>query len=182
MRRPTTLIVFLLAILTGGILFSVAYKVSALEEELTTLNKKIKYSRDNTHVLKAEWSSLNQAERLQDLSHRLLELKPLQGKQFSKLASLPMREKDNSNKENLLELKSGKSNPAFSTKLPEMSNIRPKPKPLAPIQVSNELKLASQSNSISLGSSKLTSEKNKLDAVLREIFSKNSFHTAGSAQ
>ena len=94
MRRPTTLIVFLLAILTGGILYSVAYKVSALEEELTTLNKKIKHSRYNTHVLKAEWSSLNQAERLQDLSHRLLDLKPLQGKQFSKLSSLPMRKKD----------------------------------------------------------------------------------------
>ena len=52
MRRPTTLIVFVLVILAGGILYSVAYKVSALEEELITLNKKIRYGRENTHVLK----------------------------------------------------------------------------------------------------------------------------------
>ena len=182
MRRPTTLIVFLLAILTGGILYSVAYKVSALEEELTTLNKKIKHSRYNTHVLKAEWSSLNQAERLQDLSHRLLDLKPLQGKQFSKLSSLPMRKKDSSNEKILLGLKSEKSNPAFSTNLPETSNIRPKPKPIAPDQVPKELKLASQNKAISLGASKLTCEKNKLDTALREIFSNNSIYTASSAQ
>ena len=181
MRRPTTLIVFILVILAGGILYSVAYKVSALEEELITLNKKIGYGRENTHVLKAEWSNLNQTKRLQDLNQRLLKLKPLQGKQFSKVVSLPMREKVNSNK-NVVSIDSGKSKSDLSKTLPETSTIRPKLKPLAPTYVSEEIKLASQSNSISLDSSKLTHEKNKLDAALREIFSKSSLYTASKVQ
>lgn len=91
MRRPTTLILFALSIVAGGVLFGVAFEVSALEDRLIVLNEEITRDRDAIHVLRAEWSYLNQPERLEGLSRRYLELQPLEGDQFSVFAALPLR-------------------------------------------------------------------------------------------
>ena len=70
MKRPATLILFALAVVAGGVLFSISFEVSALEERLTVLNKQITQDRDSMHVLQAEWSYLNQPERLDAIARR----------------------------------------------------------------------------------------------------------------
>ena len=90
MKRPATLLLFALSIIAGGTLFGVAFEVSELEDRLIDLNKEITRARNAIHVLRAEWSYLNQPERLEGLSRRYLDLQPLEGNQFSDIATLPV--------------------------------------------------------------------------------------------
>lgn len=71
-RTPIALIA--LAALAGGALFNVAFEVSALQERLALLNVEIRTERQAIHVLRAEWTHLNQPERLADLSIRYLDM------------------------------------------------------------------------------------------------------------
>ena len=87
--RPATLVLFVLSVASGGALFGVAFEVSALEERLFALNKEITSDRETIHVLRAEWSYLNQPERLEGLSQRYLELQPLEGSQLAVIAAVP---------------------------------------------------------------------------------------------
>ena len=70
MIRPTSLILMVLAATAGGALFQVAFEVSELDDELALLNRDIRTDRDAIHVLRAEWSFLNQPERLEELTRR----------------------------------------------------------------------------------------------------------------
>jgi len=57
-------------------LFFLKYEVTNLELELDNLNDAIVSDREAIHVLKAEWSHLNNIERLEVLSGRYLKLQP----------------------------------------------------------------------------------------------------------
>ncbi len=74
--RQTTSISVLLAAVMGVALFYLNFEVTELEDELDNLNKKIVSDRDTIHVLKAEWSHLNDVNRLKDLAERYLEMQP----------------------------------------------------------------------------------------------------------
>ena len=74
-RPPIALVI--LAALAGGALFQIAFQVSALEDDLALLNREITSERDSMHVLRAEWTHLNQPERLADLSVRYLDMEPV---------------------------------------------------------------------------------------------------------
>jgi cell division protein FtsL len=78
----------LLAVGLALVLFSVKYQVQDLEEELGRLNREIATERQTTHVLKAEFSYLTDADRLRRLSDRYLDLKPVQPGQIGSFASL----------------------------------------------------------------------------------------------
>lgn len=91
MIRPTSLILLALSAAAGGALFHVSYEVSALEEELAQLNRQISDDREAIHVLRAEWSFLNQPARIEELSRRYLDLVPLTGDQFATPDSVPVR-------------------------------------------------------------------------------------------
>lgn len=78
----------------GGLvlgLYTVEQQVQELEGELAALNRSIIEDEQAIHVLKAEWSLLNNPERLKDLSARLLGLEPIRPDQLSSLSALPMR-------------------------------------------------------------------------------------------
>lgn len=75
--RHTTLLFLLLAGAISVALFSVKYQVQDLEEELIGLNKLIIQERQSIHVLQAEWSHLNNPERLRALAARHLGMKPV---------------------------------------------------------------------------------------------------------
>ncbi len=81
--RHTTLLFLLLAGALSVALFSVKYQVQDLEEELVNLNKSIIEERQAIHVLKAEWSHLNNPERLQALAERHLGMKPVDPSQLA---------------------------------------------------------------------------------------------------
>ncbi len=91
MIRPATLALLTLAGAAGGALFHVSYEVRALKDELASLDRQIVADRDDVHVLRAEWSYLNQPARLEELSRRHLGLAAVTADQIGTLAALPMR-------------------------------------------------------------------------------------------
>jgi len=80
-----------LAIVAGIGLFHVSYRVQSLEEELTQVNRAILSEREAIHVLRAEWSYLNEPTRLADLARRHLQLAPLSAAQMVRIEDLPLR-------------------------------------------------------------------------------------------
>ncbi len=87
MRRTTVLFIFLAAALSLA-LFSLKYQVQDLEDEFVVLNRSIMAERRAIHVLEAEWSYLNDPERLGALAARHLGLRPVEPEQLSTLAAL----------------------------------------------------------------------------------------------
>ncbi|MFQ5617497.1 MAG: hypothetical protein ACE5FR_00865 [Rhodospirillales bacterium] len=87
MRRTTVLFVFLAAALSLA-LFSLKYQMQDLEDEFAGLNRSILAERRAMHVLEAEWSYLNDPERLGALAVRYLGLRPLESEQLGALATL----------------------------------------------------------------------------------------------
>jgi hypothetical protein len=91
MIRPTTLIWMGLAGAVGFGLFQLKHEVQALEDEMFRLNRSIVAEQQAIHVLKAEWSYINQPQRLQALATRHLDLQPMKPAQLGDLADLPKR-------------------------------------------------------------------------------------------
>lgn len=91
MIRPTSLILLALSAAAGGALFHVSFEVSGLEDRLARLNRQITADREAIHVLRAEWSFLNQPGRIEELSRRYLDLVPLTGEQFVSPDAVPVR-------------------------------------------------------------------------------------------
>lgn len=89
--RPTSFVLMALAAAAGGVLFHVSFEVSELDDRLATLNHEIRNDRDAIHVLRAEWSFLNQPERLEELARRHLDLMPVSGAQLTGPGALPVR-------------------------------------------------------------------------------------------
>jgi len=88
MIRRSTLLSTLLAVSTGLALFVVKYQVQDLEDTLAKINREISDSRQAVHVLKAEWSHLNEPNRLRFLATRHLDLGPLENAQFARVSDL----------------------------------------------------------------------------------------------
>lgn len=87
----TAAIWIVLSVIAGIALFQVTYRVQVLEEELARVNQEILRERETLHVLRAEWSYLNEPGRLSKLARRHLELAPLQASQMADVESLPFR-------------------------------------------------------------------------------------------
>jgi cell division protein FtsL len=83
--RQTTMLFVLLAGALSLALFSVKYQVQDLEGELANLNRSIKAEQQAIRVLKAEWSHLNNPERLRGLAERHLGLDQVRPDQMQTL-------------------------------------------------------------------------------------------------
>jgi hypothetical protein len=74
--------------------FHVKYRAEAVAERAAELQRELDQENEATSLLEAEWSLLIQPARVQDLVERhaeLLELKPLDPEQITKIDNLPMR-------------------------------------------------------------------------------------------
>ena len=91
MIRRSTILTLLFAIALGFGLFRLTYEVQTLEGELTRVNKAIASEREATHVLKAEWSYLNEPTRLEALTKKHLTLKATQDSRIRTVAEIPAR-------------------------------------------------------------------------------------------
>ena len=91
MKGRGTLFWILLAATVGFGLFHVKYKVQTLEDDLKRLNAETTKEQEQLHVLRAEWSYLNQPSRLQELSTRYLPLAPLEVGQIGAINLIPFR-------------------------------------------------------------------------------------------
>jgi cell division protein FtsL len=82
MNQSTLLFVFL-ALIVGGVLFKVKYAVVEIEQKLAQTQDKIQRERENIHILRAEWSHLNEPQRLQKLAEKYLDLQPMKTEQVA---------------------------------------------------------------------------------------------------
>jgi hypothetical protein len=91
MIRASALVWAGLVVLAGLLLYQVKHDVQALEEELAAVNRRILATQDRIHVLRAEWSLLNEPARIGDLATRHLSLAPMRPDQFARPADIPAR-------------------------------------------------------------------------------------------
>lgn len=89
-RYVSAIALALLALVSFG-LYNGVSRVKAQQQALETIKGEIARESEAIRVLKAEWSYLNQPERLQALAQRYLALAPTEASQITVLASLPHR-------------------------------------------------------------------------------------------
>jgi len=80
-----------LVVAAATALFLVKYEVIALEDDLARLERKMERDRTAIHVLRAEWSYLNEPERLGALTRKHLGLVPMAADAMVSLDALPFR-------------------------------------------------------------------------------------------
>ena len=90
----STLLWLLMAVAAGAGRFLMKYEMRALEERFAGINRDILTSQRALHVLRAEWSFLNQPARLEKLGRRMLRLEPLRADQAGRISDIPMRTED----------------------------------------------------------------------------------------
>jgi hypothetical protein len=86
--RKISLLWLLLAAISGGVLFHTSQQVNDGRQRLAVINEDIHKEDETIRVLQAEWSYLNQPDRLEKLSKQYLHLAPLNGRQFAKLDTI----------------------------------------------------------------------------------------------
>ena len=81
-----------LVVAAGFVTFKVKYAVQDLEDELNRVKKQTVAEQQEIRVLSAEWTYLNQPERLAELNRRFLQLGPIGPKQLQqKIEDIPLR-------------------------------------------------------------------------------------------
>ncbi len=86
MLKRSTLFFTCIAVGTGIGLFQVKYSVVSLEQEYGQTRKRTLEHLESIHILKAEWTHLNDPKRLRTLSEKHLGIGPIKPPQF-----IPMR-------------------------------------------------------------------------------------------
>jgi hypothetical protein len=89
--RKISLLWLVLAAICGGVLFHTSQQVNDGRQRLAVISDDIRKEDETIRVLQAEWSYLNQPDRLEKLSKQYLNLAPLNGRQFAKLETFPDR-------------------------------------------------------------------------------------------
>ena len=90
MMRAATLLWALLATIAGAGLFLLKYQVQAEERHLREVRKDIVGTEQSIHVLKAEWSYLNDPLRLREQAERHLAMHPMRANQMVSIETVPM--------------------------------------------------------------------------------------------
>ena len=76
MRLPTFTMILLIGFVAAS-LFAVKYRVQTINDRIISMEKEIASDREAIHVLQAEWSHLNEPERLRNLAIRHLNLQSI---------------------------------------------------------------------------------------------------------
>jgi cell division protein FtsL len=85
------LVVAVIALSIG--LYDIKYRAEAAEKRANQIERDIASEQEGIRVLRAEWSYLNQPERLQELAKRYTTLEPLKAAQIGSFADVPMPHK-----------------------------------------------------------------------------------------
>lgn len=91
MIRRSTILTLLVAIGLGFGLFRLTYEVQTLEGDLARINRAVAAEHEATHVLRAEWSYLNEPTRLEALTKKHLSLRATQDGRIRTVAEIPAR-------------------------------------------------------------------------------------------
>jgi len=85
--QRSTALFFLLALFGGFVLFKVKYEVVEIEQKLAQTEQQIAREKETLHILKAEWSHLNEPQRLQKLAEKYLDIVPMKTEQIAAVVS-----------------------------------------------------------------------------------------------
>lgn len=94
MIRLSTILWTLAVVIAGYAMFQVKFHVAKLDDELTRLNRQIAATREETRVLAAEWTLLDDPQRLDRINSVSLKLQPVAPTQIvqpAQLDQIPMR-------------------------------------------------------------------------------------------
>lgn len=91
MISRSAILTLLVAIGLGFGLFRLTYEVQTLEGELARIDRAVVAEREATHVLRAEWSYLNEPTRLEALTKKHLSLRATQDSRIRTVAEIPAR-------------------------------------------------------------------------------------------
>ena len=91
MIRPFTCLTFLLACGSGLYLYQSKHRVKLLDEQIEQTAHSTDALREQTRMLSAEWTLLNDPERLRQLATQFLTLQTVSPNQFTSLAELDSR-------------------------------------------------------------------------------------------
>ncbi len=91
MIRPITCVTFLLACGSGLYLYQTKHRVHVVDAQIEQVVRQTDQVREQTRVLHAEWTLLDQPDRLQQLAGQFLKLQPTQPAQFASAADLDSR-------------------------------------------------------------------------------------------
>jgi hypothetical protein len=91
MIRPITCLCALAACGAGLYLYQSKHQVQLLDRQIERTAHAIDATREQTKVLRAEWTLANDPDRLQQLAGQLLTLKPIVPSQFTSMAELDNR-------------------------------------------------------------------------------------------
>ena len=91
MIRPLTCVCFLLACGSGLYLYQSKHRVQVLDHDIEQTVHATDALREQTRVLHAEWTLLNDPQRLQALADQFLNLKTVAPGQFTSMAELDNR-------------------------------------------------------------------------------------------
>lgn len=88
MIKRSTLLFACIAVAVGMGLFHIKYQVVMLENEYKQTKERIQETNESIHILKAEWTHLNDPKRLQTLAQKHLGIGPMQSGQFISMKAL----------------------------------------------------------------------------------------------
>jgi len=94
MIRVTTLLWVALLVIAGGTVMHVSYQVRQVERHLSQLNRDTRQEQDKLRILSAEWDTLNDPHRIDELSKRHLTLEPTPIARVVSLDQIPMKLSD----------------------------------------------------------------------------------------
>ncbi|MEQ8287028.1 hypothetical protein [Thalassospira sp.] len=89
MTRAVTIIGLFLTILIGAGTYWVSHEVERLEKRYAEIQTNILAEQESIHVLQAEWSYLNNPERIERLSQEYLSLDQIKVLQMASIDDLP---------------------------------------------------------------------------------------------
>ncbi len=89
--RFVHLLVICVLVFAAAYVYRIKMDSTARTEHVLKLHAEVREQRDAIAALRAEWAKLDAPARLQGLSERHLDLKPIGGNQFDQIKNLPMR-------------------------------------------------------------------------------------------
>ncbi|KZB70697.1 MULTISPECIES: DUF3962 domain-containing protein [Thalassospira] len=89
MTRAVTIIGLIMTILIGTGTYWVSHQVERLEKRYAEIQSDILAEQESIHVLQAEWSYLNNPERIERLSQQYLSLAQIEVLQMASINDLP---------------------------------------------------------------------------------------------
>ncbi len=91
MIRPITCVGFLLACGSGLYLYQAKHRVNVIDQQIQKVVHETEATREQIRLLHAEWTLLNQPDRLQKLASLFLSLQPTAPAQFTSMKELDSR-------------------------------------------------------------------------------------------